>query len=68
MKKSFSALLIFASLSLLAQNIEGAWEGISTLEGREVRSIAIFSNGYQVLQCTMPIRVPFSILTEGNIN
>ena len=51
MKKIFIFLFCFSSLSgMSAQNIIGAWEGFSTSEkGEKLRSVVIFSEGYQVL-------------------
>ncbi len=50
MKKVLTLLnCYFVCTLLFAQSIEGAWQATSDFDGQKVKSIAIFSNGFQVL-------------------
>jgi len=49
MKNLILILTISSCFSALGQRIEGAWEATSELDGRQVRNVAIFSNGFQAL-------------------
>ena len=51
MKKIIVLIIVtFFSLGSMAQSFVGAWEGYQTLEnGKQLKSVVIFSDGYQVL-------------------
>ena len=49
MRRTLLTLMVSIGLSTFGQSIEGAWESISELDGRKVRSVVTFTGGYQVL-------------------
>ena len=48
MKKLLIILMSVMSSALTAQSLEGAWEWTEVEEGREVRTVVIFADSYQV--------------------
>ena len=60
--KKITVLLIctFVSLGIKAQSVIGAWEGHHTADnGAELKSVVIFSDGYQVLTTYNPLTGEF---------